>query len=59
MMTWTLFILLIMDNGAYSVLQGHTFTSEESCERAAYAVANAEMVGVSRAIPVCKEFTNV
>lgn len=59
MMGWTLYILMLMDNGSYYVLQGRTFTSERSCEKASYVVANTEIAGVSKAIPVCKEFTNV
>lgn len=59
MMTWTLWILLILDTGDMSVLQGRSFTSPKQCERAADVVWQSEMAGVSKAIPVCKQTTNV
>ena len=58
-MVWTLYILLVLDSGGLSVLQGRSFTSEHQCERAADVVWQSEMAGVSKAIPVCKQTTNV
>lgn len=59
MMVWTLYILLVLDTGDLSVLQGRSFTTERSCEIAAAVVWESEMAGVSKAIPVCKQTTNV
>lgn len=59
MMVWTLYILLVLNTGQVSVLQGRSFTTERGCAIAAAAVWEAEMAGVSKAIPVCKLTTDV
>lgn len=48
-----------MNTGEMSVLQGRSFTTERECERMADVVWRSEMAGVSKAIPVCKQTTNV
>lgn len=59
MITWTLWILLILDTGERSVLQGRSYTTEHECQRMADVVWQSEMAGVSKAIPVCKATTTV
>lgn len=59
MITWTLWILLILDTGDLSVLQGRSFTTEHECQLMADVVWQSEMAGVSKAIPVCKATTTV
>ena len=59
MITWTLWILLVLDTGDLSVLQGRSFSTERECQRMADVVWRSEMAGVSKAIPVCKQTTNV
>ena len=59
MITWTLWILLTLNNGELSVMKSRSFTSALECAKAAQMVWEAEITGVSNAIPVCKQHTDV
>lgn len=59
MMTWTLYLLLVLPTGEYGVTAYKEFTQKVSCERAAASISANPPPSVKRIIAVCKEKIDV
>lgn len=59
MMTWTLYLLLVLPTGEYGVTTYKEFTQQGNCEEAAAVISANPPPGVARIIAVCKELIDV
>jgi hypothetical protein len=59
MMTWTLYLLLVLPTGEYGATAYKEFTQKGDCERAAASITASPPPEVKRIIAVCKEKINV
>jgi hypothetical protein len=59
MMTWTLYLLLVLPTGEYGVTAYKEFTQKGNCQRAAASITANPPPEVQRIVAVCKEKINV
>ncbi len=55
---WTLWLILVLNDGSVSIMEGRQFSTENSCRQVANYVRAEGISGAKRAIPVCKLHTN-
>lgn len=55
MVTYTLWLFLVLDTGQFLVMKSLTFSQERSCEQAAMRMVNSEPTGVKRIAAICKK----
>jgi hypothetical protein len=59
MSAWTLWLVLVLNDGSLSVMEGRSFPSESSCHQVANYARTQKITGVAKVLPVCKKVTNV
>lgn len=59
MVTFTLWLYLVLDTGQFSVMKSLTFSTERACEHAAMRIVASEPAGVKTIAAVCKASTDV
>jgi len=59
MMTFTLWLYLVLDTGQFSVMKSLTFSTEQACEHAAMQIVASRPTGVKTIAAVCKTSTDV
>lgn len=59
MTVWTLWLVLVMNDGTLSIMEAREFLRESSCKEVANYARSAEISGARKVIPVCKASTKV
>ena len=59
MMTWTLWLLLILPDGSFGTMKVKTFTNPATCEKAGAIIAANPPPSIKGIVAVCKETIDV
>jgi hypothetical protein len=55
---WTLWLILVLNDGSVSIMEGRQFTNENSCRQVANYARTTPITGTKRVTAVCKLHTN-